>query len=506
MKPILRLLLLITITSLLLIVFLSFSPSSAQPNKKRSHIYPDHKDYKNSKVWPAYLSLLRNKPYERIERRSDYCEGVRLYQESHEYQFDEEGMPVRFDRKVFSDYKPMNLVREVINQVATPVFQNHHLLTKNTEEIEPIPYNIDMFIHKTPHWHAYFEIDKEFLCPGQRYNHIPGNDAIIFKDLAAFHAKEYGKKFQGRRHCFHEWSFMPITVNLYEEQECKEFFKDLKATDNVYWILKKARNSHNGEGITVLDPKGVAELKLKYKNGAWCGKDPEVYIAQQYIGNPLTVYNRKFDFRVYMMIANMDPLISMYHDGFLRVSLAEYKQNSTVSNSHITNTHLAKEVLAKMDLTAEEKEEAMKDQMWTFEKFGEYMRSQGLVKGDWINEYVRPVMKKKMLELTLIHRDNLLKHPGVFELFGCDFMFDSDLKLWLLEVNRSPAMQATSEEKGKLQGDMTKDVLDIQYAILHGADLDRVVEKTSFEVIYDERLGSPERYCGVIPDECIPEI
>jgi hypothetical protein len=206
------------------------------------------------------------------------------------------------------------------------------------------------------------------------------------------------------------------------------------------------------------------------------------------------------------MIANMDPLISMYHDGFLRVSLAEYKQNSTVSNSHITNTHLAKEVLAKMDLTAEEKEEAMKDQMWTFEKFGEYMRSQGLVKGDWINEYVRPVMKKKMLELTLIHRDNLLKHPGVFELFGCDFMFDSDLKLWLLEVNRSPAMQATSEEKGKLQGDMTKDVLDIQYAILHGADLDRVVEKTSFEVIYDERLGSPERYCGVIPDECIPEI
>lgn len=506
MKPLHRFLVFGVIILNLILGFYYFSSYSSSPSITRHYIYQENTDYKNSPIWATYLTLMRDKQYERIEKRDDYCEGVKIYRENHKYQFDQEGMPVRFDRKVFSDYKPLNLVRAVINQVATPVFQNHHLLTKNTEEIEPIPYNIDLFIHKTPHWHSYFEIDKEFLCPGQRYNHIPGNDAIIYKDLSAYHAKQYGKKFSGRRHCFHEWSFMPITINLSDEQECKEFFRDLKATDNIFWILKKARNSHNGEGISILDPKGVADLKLKYKNGAWCGKDPEIYIAQQYIGNPLTVYNRKFDFRVYMMIANMDPLIAMYHDGFLRVSLAEYKQNSTVSNSHITNTHLAKEVLAKMDLTAEEKEEAMRDQMWTFEKFGDYMREQGLVKGDWINDYVRPVMKRKMLELTLIHRNNLLKHPGVFEMYGCDFMFDSDLKLWLLEVNRSPAMQATSEEKGKLQGDMTKDILDIQYAILHGVDLEKIVERTSFEFILDERLPSPQRYFNVIPDECAPEL
>lgn len=500
-------LILVLILNLLIGSYIIFSPSSQEPSKlyQNSLIYKENSDYKSTKVWTDYISQVRkDKIYEQVEKRSDYCDMVKLYRQNHKIMLDDEGMPVRYERKVFSDYKPLNLVREVIEQVATPVFQNHHLLTKKTDPFEPIPYNINMFIHKTPHWHIYFEIDKEFLCPGQRYNHIPGNDALIYKDMSAYHAKQFEKKFKGREHCFTAWTFMPITIDLSDEKDCKDYFKTLKATDNIYWILKVARNSHNGEGITIMDAKGVTELKERYKDGQLCGKKPEKLIAQQYIGNPLTVYNRKFDFRVYMLIANSDPLIAMYHDGFLRVSLAEYSQNSTVSNSHITNTHLAKEVLNQMDLTEEEKVEAMKEQMWNFEKFGDYMRSQKLVKGDWINDYVRPVMKRKMLELVLIHQNNLLKHPGVFELFGCDFMFDVDLRLWLLECNRSPAMQATSEEKGKLQGDMTKDVLDIEYAILYGANLTEIVSRTGFQFIYDERLPSPDKYFGVIKEECFP--
>lgn len=46
--------------------------------------------------------------------------------------------------------------------------------------------------------------------------------------------------------------------------------------------------------------------------------------AQKYIDKPLLMDGKKFDFRVYMLIASMDPLIVLYHDGFLRRSLAEY--------------------------------------------------------------------------------------------------------------------------------------------------------------------------------------
>lgn len=53
-----------------------------------------------------------------------------------------------------------------------------------------------------------------------------------------------------------------------------------------------------------------------------------MYIAQKYIENPLLINNRKFDFRIYMFVASMDPLIVLYYDGFLRVTTVEYDENS----------------------------------------------------------------------------------------------------------------------------------------------------------------------------------
>jgi hypothetical protein len=46
-----------------------------------------------------------------------------------------------------------------------------------------------------------------------------------------------------------------------------------------------------------------------------------------------------------MLIANMDPLVILYFDGFLRVSLMEYDLDSTDEMIHLTNTALAKERL-----------------------------------------------------------------------------------------------------------------------------------------------------------------
>ena len=55
-----------------------------------------------------------------------------------------------------------------------------------------------------------------------------------------------------------------------------------------------------------------------------------------------------------------------------------------------------------------------------------------------------------MLHLTRMHYEKFMRHPGVSELFGVDYMFDDDMNLWYLEVARSPAMMATSVEKGIL--------------------------------------------------------
>ena len=55
---------------------------------------------------------------------------------------------------------------------------------------------------------------------------------------------------------------------------------------------------------------------------------------QRYISKPLLLDGHKFDFRIYMLIASTNPLQLFYHDGFLRVSLLQYDENSTVVSSY----------------------------------------------------------------------------------------------------------------------------------------------------------------------------
>jgi len=50
-----------------------------------------------------------------------------------------------------------------------------------------------------------------------------------------------------------------------------------------------------------------------------------------------------FDFRIYMMIASVNPLIVYYFDGFLRVSMNKYDLQSNDREVHLTNTELYKE-------------------------------------------------------------------------------------------------------------------------------------------------------------------
>lgn len=72
------------------------------------------------------------------------------------------------------------------------------------------------------------------------------------------------------------------------------------------------------------------------------------------------------------------------------------------------------------------------------------MVSVGRVKPGWIEDYVKPYMKRSLMHLSRMAYKYFMKHPGTFEFFGIDFIFDDDLNLWLLEVNPSPSMSAST--------------------------------------------------------------
>ena len=133
------------------------------------------------------------------------------------------------------------------------------------------------------------------------------------------------------------WNSITTSFIISDKQECKEFFSYInskqyhlnKELDPIQFLLKLGNGPHRAMGLSILDEDLEKQVRGRYQNGLRCGEETKSFVAQQYISNPLVLdKENKFDFRIYMLVASVDPLIVYYHDGFLRVSLSKYDKNS----------------------------------------------------------------------------------------------------------------------------------------------------------------------------------
>jgi ribosomal protein S18 len=195
---------------------------------------------------------------------------------------------------------------------------------------------------------------------------------------------------------------MPASYLLDDEDQCKNFFRHLETKEyatkvkknNIVYIWKIGEGVHGGKGVLPFDRKLEVELKEKYDKGAKCGKLKEHVVMQQYVNNPLLLHGRKFDFRMYMLVASTNPLIAYYHDGYMRVSLANYDKNSEDLFAHLTNAHVSEQAMeeAKKHGTWRNKtyEELTAMQYGDFNTLGEFLVETGRIPSmDWIETDLR---------------------------------------------------------------------------------------------------------------------
>jgi hypothetical protein len=125
-------------------------------------------------------------------------------------------------------------------------------------------------------------------------------------------------------------------INVLDKEECIEFFRMLntpeyeaaKKKDTYVFIEKVGYGAHRAKGVFMFNQSREDYARLTYGNGELCGTIPDSTVMQKYLADPLTLEGHKFDFRIYMLIASVNPAIVYYHDGFLRLSLHKYVKES----------------------------------------------------------------------------------------------------------------------------------------------------------------------------------
>lgn len=352
-------------------------------------------------------------------------------------------------------------------------------------------YSVDVrtsiFYFKLASFHHYHEIGKHFGCWGQSYNHIPGHGHLIRKDLLVTSANDYIKKYKkaNEEKCFQEGTYFPLSFRLYDEQECKQYFNYIETDihkkeskiSQVQFVLKVGFGVHRGAGVYLVDFDTEKRLKANYSNGDLCGQIQDNLITQKYIYDVMTIDDEKdkggykFDFRIYMLVVSIDPLIVYYHDGFLRVSLFRYSLDNLDYRSHLTNTELAKEVFKKVEdggFHDGMNSTALRDfQMRTLDSFQNYLEKLNPKRYEnFVNKTLKTEFKKSYLHLAKMIQNRVTKKSTFFEVYGVDFVMDRDDKIYIVEVNPSPMMVGTSEKKTKLMMDVNRGIIKITLAYL----------------------------------------
>ena len=201
----------------------------------------------------------------------------------------------------------------------------------------------------------------------------------------------------------------------------------MNGSNNV-WIAKPSKLSR-GRGIKLFDNYRDIYSYTKASSSQW--------VVQKYMENPLLFEGRKLDIRQWVLVSDWNPLtIWFYGECYIRLSTSQYDL-SDISNrfSHLTNNSVNKR---SNEFEAE-------SSFLSQNNFAEHLKQKyNHRSNDPFFELLQPKMKKIVIDILLCVQDMVENRKNSAEMFGFDFCIDDELKVWLIEVNASPAWDYSS--------------------------------------------------------------
>ena len=239
--------------------------------------------------------------------------------------------------------------------------------------------------------------------------------------------------------------YLPIIENLLNTLKTSLPQFSLNGYHNI-WIMKPS-NLSRGRSIQCFNSLTKINENISTLN---CN-----FVVQKYIENPLIIYKRKFDIRQWVLVTNLQPLtIWMWEEPYVRFSAEDYDINN-FSNiySHLTNNSIAKYS------EKYKSENLIKEDMWELENFKNYLKENFKRENIWDEIYEK--FKNIIICSFDSGRHEIVYRENCEEIYGYDFMIDSDLNVFLIEINSSPAMDYSTSITQKLVQEMSENLIQI---------------------------------------------
>ena len=270
-------------------------------------------------------------------------------------------------------------------------------------------------------------------------NRVPGMPDLAHKKTTGYFLNKFREYFP------ENYDFYPRTF-LYPEQE-EAFIKYFKKKGQTNCFIAKPTSGSQGDGIILIN-------KLSDLPGNSYSRPPELVI-QEYIDNPLIVDNKKFDLRLYVIIAKVKPLkVFLADEGLARFATEDYqsisKDNLRNYFMHLTNYSLNK--LSPKYIYSEELTEIHQGSKRTLTSLWKSIEKQGIDKEailSSIEELIVNFLKSMQPFLLFDYKTAFAgKDNGkCFHVLGFDILLDSELKPWLLEINNNPSLNIHHEDE-----------------------------------------------------------
>ncbi|CAD8203545.1 unnamed protein product [Paramecium octaurelia] len=348
------------------------------------------------------------------------------------------------------------------------------------------------------------------------HNHIEKNYHLGNKKALYHNLKRYYELIKQDLH-----SIIPITFHVQKGSRDKVYLQFLehykKLPKGSTWIVKPGEFTNRGTGIIVCQNLNEINKIISKKQVHQNGK-PFTYLIQRYIEKPFLYNKRKFDIRCYFLITQLNNIFRAYwyEDGYIRTSSEEFDLDDP-ANLYV---HLTNDAIQKYADTYGRYENGNKLSLSEFQR---YLENQPKKYNFYRDLY------PQLIEIATISIKSVYcklaphKKEFNFEIFGLDFMIDSQFKPYLIEINTNPCLETSSPVLQRIIPQMVENAMRLSIDTIipppdatvwppckkHLIFYDNLLENNKFQLIFDEREDSEELiklYGGLLQHDEIDEM